>query len=288
MNKNERNILSSEFLRTFVAIADCGNLTVAAERLHRTQSAISVQLRKLEENLCVTLFERTPKGMVLSDAGIKLLPKARHILAELKQTSGLFENPLKGQVRLGIPDDFNDVMLEHILTEFAFAHPGVQVEAVSGCTSRYPAAVNDDEMDIAVCTNLNDDVGEPLSKEKIVWAAKKGIRITDDKQVSLAILDRSCWWRDLPIDALNSIGRDYKIAFRSSNFSSLRAAIQAGFAIGILPASTVGENMIVLSKADGFPELPISRRSILVGDNISKILAGAMIEAIKNAEAMPN
>ncbi|MEO0569219.1 MAG: LysR family transcriptional regulator, partial [Pseudomonadota bacterium] len=105
MNKYERQPLNPDLLRSFVAIAECGNLTVAAAQLYRTQSAISVQLRKLEEELGVSLFQRSNKGMVLSEAGEKLLPKARNILAELAATSALFSEPLSGRLRIGVPDD---------------------------------------------------------------------------------------------------------------------------------------------------------------------------------------
>jgi hypothetical protein len=84
MNESERNLLSTDLLRTFLAIVDSGNLTIAAARLHRTQSAISVQLRKLEADLGVQLFTRTSKGMMLTEAGTKLLPNARSILRDIR------------------------------------------------------------------------------------------------------------------------------------------------------------------------------------------------------------
>ena len=283
MNKNERSYLNTDLLRSFVAIADCGSLTLAAGRLFRTQSAVSVQLGKLEADLGVLLFDRTSKGMVLSDAGVKLLPKARSILKDIKQAAMLFDTELTGSIRVGVPDDFNDTLLEQILTEFGVAHPGVDVEAISGCTSGYGAKVKSGDIDIAVCSGPELDGGETLGTEKTVWAAKKGTSFAQDRPVPLAILDRSCVWRDLPIEALNAIGRDYKISFCSSDFGALCAAIRAGFAIGILPISSVDENMTVLSKADGFPSLPASRRAILVGRHTRDDLAKAMTEAIYNA-----
>jgi DNA-binding transcriptional LysR family regulator len=282
----ERHLLSTDLLRTFIEIVECGNLTIAAGRLNRTQSAISVQLRNLEADLDVELFTRTSKGMTLTDAGSKLLPSARSILKELRQASALFEAPLTGFMRVGLPDDFSDAMLEHVLTEFALAHPGVEVEAILGCTSKFPDAVRGGEMDVAVCSGPNVEGGDMLDVEKIVWAAKKGWAIGKDLSVPLAILDRNCWWRDLPIKELTATGRDYKISFRSSSFASIRSAIRAGFAIGILPVSCVDENMAVLSKADGFPALPTSQRAILVGDHTNDELAKAMTGAIKNSRMM--
>ena len=283
MSKSERHLLNTELLRTFIAIVDSGNLTTAAGRLHRTQSAISVQLRKLEADLEVRLFTRTSKGMALTDAGAKLLPSARSILQEIKQASVLFQAPLTGSIRVGIPDDFSDIMLEHVLADFALAHPGVEVEMILGCTSGFPEAVRKGAMDIAVCSGPKIEGGETLDIEKIVWAAKRGWMIGDDTAVPLAILDRNCWWRDLPVNQLLSAGIDYRISFRSSSFASIRSAIQAGFAIGILPLSCVDEKMVVLTKADGFPVLPSSKRIILVGAGTRDDLASAMTDAIKNA-----
>jgi len=288
MKKNERSLLSTELLRTFVTIAESGNLTVAAGRLHRTQSAISVQIRRLETDLEVALFDRNSRGMSLTDAGNKLLPRARSILADIKQTSTLFKKPLTGSIRVGIPDDFDDTVLERILADFARSHPNVDVIAISGCTSGYPAAVLNNEIDIAVCSGPDNEVGETLETEKTVWAIKKGLQIEAGCPVPLAILDRTCWWRNVPTASLNSIGRDYTVAFRSSSFASLQAAIRAGFAVGTLPVSCICEKMSILKKTDGFPDLPTSRRSILIGVGTPNDLACAMTEAIKSARLEQN
>ncbi|MCK7615927.1 LysR family transcriptional regulator [Roseibium sediminicola] len=283
MNDIERSPIDSDLLRTFLAIANCGNLTVAAGRLNRTQSAISVQLRKLETGLGVTLFNRTPKGMALTVEGEKLLPKASSILAEIRQASALFTNPLSGSIRVGFPDDFDETVLERVLAGFARAHPGVDVRATSGCTSGYPAAIADGTLDIAVCSGPDNRQGETLGIEDTVWASRKDAQILGAEPVPLAILDRSCWWRDLPTKSLESIGREYSLAFRSSSFASLRAAIRAGFAIGILPASCVDEDTAILSGPEGFPDLPKSRRSFLIADDAPEDLTSAMAKAIRQS-----
>jgi DNA-binding transcriptional LysR family regulator len=285
MIKIERSRLNTDLLTSFVTIADCGNLTVAAGRLHRTQSAISVQIRKLEADLGATLFNRNSRGMALTDSGKLLLPKARSILTDIKEAGALFEAPLKGSIRVGIPDDFNDRILEQILTDFARSHPNVDVVALSGCTSGYPAAVRNGEIDIAVFSGPEDEDGMPLGIEKTVWAAKKGTQIESTAPVPLAVLDRNCWWRDLPTNSFSAIGRDYSITFRSSSFASIQAAIRAGFAVGILPISCVCEKMTVLTAAEGFPNLPMSRRSLLIGENAPTDLVNAMAEAIRGARS---
>jgi len=154
MNENERLPIDSDLLLTFERIADCGNLTVAAGQLARTQSAISVQLRKLEDGLGAALFTRTAKGMVLTPAGETLLSRAKVILAEMRETAQLFRQPLTGAIRVGLPDDLDDTVLERILAQFSRTHPGVQVLAWSGCTSGYAARVEAGDLDVAVCSSL--------------------------------------------------------------------------------------------------------------------------------------
>ena len=286
MRKIERPLLNSELLRSFVTIAESGNLTVAAGRLHRTQSAISVQLRNLEADLGVTLFARTPKGMALTDEGERLLPRAKSILSALRQAGTLFETPLTGRIRIGIPDDFDDKVLEGTLVDFSRRHPGVDVVATSGCTSGFPAAIRKGSLDIAVCSGPDNEAGEALRVEPTVWAAGRTARIAADAPVPLAILDRSCWWRDLAVKALEEQQRDYTVAFKSASFGSLRAAIRAGFAIGVLPQSCVTESLRKLSRAEGFPSLPNSKRSILIRPGASQALTRAMAEAIRNGLAL--
>ncbi len=275
--------LNSDLLRTFVTIAQCGNLTEAAARLHRTQSAISVQLRKLETDLNARLFDRTPKGMTLTSSGEKLLPTAKTVIAELGRARSLFAEPLAGHIRVGIPDDFEDTILERALAEFSDRHKGVHVLANSGCTSGFPAAVNQGQLDIAVCSGPENAAGDVFMTEASVWAAGQSGPSTLDTSVPLAILDRNCWWRDLPINALEKCNRSYFVAFKSSSFSSLKSAIRAGFAIGVLPESCLENGMRQLTTRDGFPALPASKRSILIRQGAPKDLTDAMARALLNA-----
>ena len=283
MNQIERLPIDSDLLRTFLAIAECANLTEAASRLGRTQSAISVQLRRLESGLDTTLFKRTAKGMQLTGAGEQLLPKARSILAEMKQVSALFKKPLTGKLTVGLPDDFDNFVLERALTAFSRDHEGVEVEAISGCTAAFPEAVRKGELDIAVYSRPDNEEGDALCVEDIVWAAASAFVHDASDPVPLAVLDRGCWWKDLATDALKSVGQDHKVVFRSSSFSGFQAAIRAGFAIGVLPESSVGAGLKKLSHKKGWPALPRFKRSILISSVASSDLTGAMARAIRDA-----
>jgi DNA-binding transcriptional LysR family regulator len=283
MNEIEHRVPDADHLRTFTVIAACGNLTQAAAHLHRTQSAISIQLRKLEETLLVTLFERHARGMTLTSQGEALLPVARRALGELDRAASLFADPLAGRVRVGIPDDLEDSVLEAALAAFSARHPNVEVQAQSGCTAAYPDALRRGDLDVAICSDTRQLTGELLGTEPIFWAAAVDFELRDEAPLPLALLDRGCWWRSLPTDALDRVGRAWRVAYRSSSFPSIRSAIRSGLAIGPLPARCVEPAMRVLTAADSLPALPESRRRLLVAPGAAPQIAAAMRDALRLA-----
>ncbi|MGI9433653.1 MAG: LysR family transcriptional regulator [Geminicoccaceae bacterium] len=173
MNKAERLFTDSNLLRSFVEITDCGNLTLAASRLARSQSAISVQIRKLEMELKTSLFVRDGKGMSLSANGEKLLPAVRRVLSELAKLKPLFETPLNGRIRVGIPDDFDEGVPERTLADFARTNPGAEALATSGCTAVFPNAIRKGDLDIAVYSAPEGIPGKTFLEQKPVWVASE-------------------------------------------------------------------------------------------------------------------
>lgn len=212
-----------------------------------------------------------------------MLSRATSILNEIRDTALLFRKPLTGTIRLGLPDDFDNAVLEHILANFLRTHPGVRVLARSGCTSKYAAAIQSGELDIAVCSSLVDRGPHLLSEEDVVWAACEGFVWSKPEGIALAVLDRPCHWREMPMKALEKAGLPYRIAFQSSSFTSLQAALRAGIAIGLLPKSSAGGGLKILTEQDGLPKLPISYRSILKSNNGSTGLLDAMEVAVRQA-----
>ena len=283
MQKIERSFTDGNLLRTFVEIADCGNLTLAASRLNRSQSAISVQIRKLETEMGTSLFVREGKGMSLSASGEKLLPAARRVLMEFAKLRPLFEAPLNGKIRVGIPDDFDEGVLERTLADFTQTNPGVEVLATSGCTAGFPEAIHRGRLDIAVCSGPENVPGEAFLEQRPVWVASETMRPHPSEPVPLAVINHGCWLGELPKTALEKQGRPYNIAFECSGIMSLKAAIRAGFGIGILYESNVEPSMKVLSVKDGFPPLPTFKRSIITRPDAPRDLTNAMASAIHRA-----
>lgn len=284
MNKIERLDISSDLLQTFAAVAEAGNVTRASFLLSRTQSAISVQIKKLEEGLSVQLFERQARGMILSEDGRKLLPAARRALAEMSRINSLFADPLRGRIRVGIPDDYDEMILERVLVDFGRRHPDVEIVAHSGCTAGFAKSIAADELDVAVVSDPNAKADETFHTEPTVWAAREDYALPPDAPVPLAYLDRNCWWRDLPTDALDAQNRPWRRAYVTTNFASAKAAIRAGLAVGILPLCALDNSMRELTQADGFPPLPATRRVLIRNKQSPPDLTSAMSDAICNAQ----
>lgn len=283
MQENERITTDSNLLRTFVEIAECQNLTLAAARLNRSQSAISVQVKKLEMELNSSLFIREGKGMSLSADGEKLLPAARSVLAELIKVQTLFEDPLNGRIRVGIPDDLDEGVLERALADFSQSNPGVEVFARSGCTASFPDAIGKGEIDIAVICGPDDLGGESLRPQKPVWVASKAMPISPADPIPLAVINHQCWMGLLPKRSLDEMGRAYTVSFECSGLMSLKAAIRSGFAIGIVNENVVEPEMRILTTKDGFPPLPIAKRAVMVRADAPSDLTKAMVRAIQRA-----
>ena len=283
MNEIERTPLSNDLLRTFVAISEVENLTTAADQLGRTQSAISVQLKKLEGQLGVILFDRHARGMTLSAEGRRFLPAARRALAELQKAATLFTAPMTGQISVGIPDDFEHMILETALADFAARNPGVEVITQSGCTAHYPDAIRKGDLDVAVCSGPGDLPGQPVSAEPVFWAAGITRHIDPGAPLPLVLLDRTCWWREMQTNALKGARRDWIVAYRSSSFTSLGAAIRAGLGVGALPAAAIDAGMRVVGAEEGLPDLPAAHRVIIQRQGASPDLSAAMSQAIRDA-----
>lgn len=288
MNKGERLVGNSELLRTFVAVADCKNITHAGHALGKTQSAISVQTKKLEAILEVSLFERQARGLTLTSEGEKLLPFARSVISELRQIGNAFDNQLEGRLRVGIPDDYTESVLENTLVKFAERHPLVEVTARFGCTSGFPAAVRQGNLDVAVVADANVPVSSRITSEPNLWVAATSFIGAGGQPVPLAILDRrNCSWRTFASDALSAVGRPWRVAYESESFAGVKSAVRSGLAVSVLPQSLVESNMKVLTEEDGFPLLPVTQRGILISETIPKDVAEAMADAIRAATMLP-
>jgi DNA-binding transcriptional LysR family regulator len=258
-------MLDTDQLRSFMAIVDTGSFTRAAERVHKTQSAVSMHIRRLEEQLGRALFVKNGRGVKLSGDGDRLVDFAREMLRiEASAMMQVGQKGLSGQVRLGIPDDYAEVFMPSIMEGFARKHPFVEVSVICEGSLALAERVRSHELDVALVTDCaaihNVDI---VREEPLVWVAHPRFAIVPGEPLPLALGAVTCQWRQLAEEALEKAGRDFRILLVSNNYSAIGPMIRTRLAMSVLPLGAVREGMKVLGPSDGLPDLPTSRMGLL-------------------------
>jgi len=256
-------VLEPELLQTFVAIAETGRFTEAAKRVGRTQSAVSMQVKRLEETIGRELFLRDGRTMKLSSDGELLLGYARRILRIHAEALAAFHpSELTGSVTIGAPDEYAVAFLPKILRSFSETHPQVLVNVVCEPTRSLMPKLDMNEIDIILFTeggevDRDDGKNDPiLLREPVVWAASEKHCVHQDDPVPLALFQPGCRFRQWAISALADAGRGYRINYTSVSFAGIETAVRAGLAVAAIPHSNVSCGLRILSERDGFPALP--------------------------------
>ncbi|OLP61512.1 LysR family transcriptional regulator [Xaviernesmea oryzae] len=264
-------LLELDVLKTFVAIAETGNFTNAAERVHRTPSAVSMQIKKLEEMLNGPLFLRDARSVSLTTRGEVLLGYARRLLALNNEAVARFLLPdLNGSVRLGVVDDISEWVLPNVLKAFAQCYPNIMVDVRIANSATLRKMVDEHRIDIAIyncgCDGAED--GEILLRETLVWAGARCGSAHLRAPLPVSMWDEGCSWRSSAVSALEKSGRDYRIALLSAYTSGQKAALRADLAVAPLPRYLVSGDLVALGEADGLPPL---------GDNLigMRVIDGA-------------
>jgi DNA-binding transcriptional LysR family regulator len=282
-------MLDTDQLRSFLAIVDSGSFTKAAERVHKTQSAVSMHIRRLEEQLGCALFVKQGRGARLTAEGERLIEFARRMIqVEAGAMAALSRKGLRGAARLGIPDDYAESFLAEILARFNRRHPLVEVSVVCEGSPELAAQVSAGALELALVTDhpgLHDF--ELLREEPLVWAAAERFRIESGAPVPLALGSVACVWRRATEEALASTPRATRGLFFSKNFSAISSVVRAGLAATTLPASMVGEGLRVLGRNEGLPDLPMTRMGLIHAPGRATEEAKALAEAIRLSVGAP-
>jgi DNA-binding transcriptional LysR family regulator len=252
-------LLELDILRTFIAIADTGNFTTAAEAVLRTPSAVSMQIKKLEETLGVTLFSRDARSVTLTHHGEMLLSAARRMLVLNNETVSRFIRPnMNGVVNLGAPDDIGDLILPEVLRRFAEAYPSIAVDVRIEASEVLRRQVAEGKLDVALynCgTGPFSGEGELLYREKLVWAGKKCGTAYAREPLPVSVWEQGCIWRSKALEALERSGRPFRISYLSAHHMGQRAAIRADIAVAPLARFLISEDMVELGESHGLPEI---------------------------------
>src|SRR3954462_15462723 len=246
-------LLDVDQLRTFIPIAETGSFTRAADIVHKTQSAVSMQMKRLEERLDRAIFARDGRASKLTEDGERLLDYARRIVKLNVETIAAFSDELTGRVRLSVPDDYADRYLPEIMARFSRAYPAIELTVLCEETIQLLERIKGNELDLAIITNCSGSrTGENSRRERLLWARSTRPSTHREERLPLALGRSTCAWRRAAIDCLEPIGRPYRILYSSGNASAICAAVLSGLAVSVFPESGLRPGMRVLSAADGF------------------------------------
>jgi DNA-binding transcriptional LysR family regulator len=247
--------LDIDVLRSFAAVADCGSFTAAGALVARTQSAISLQIKRLEESVGHKVFERTSRALALTSAGETLLGYARRIL-ELNDESvrRIAEPPLTGVIRLGITEYFVPAEQPRILSRFAMAYPGVQLEARMGLSHVLRKELAAGRLDAGIVKLARHERTKAIWSEAHLWVAPEGWVSERGKVVPLALLPPPCLLRRHALESMKRLRRPCKVTFTGSNMAGVQAAVSAGLGVSILPRSLIAPGIQLLPNSRDYPD----------------------------------
>ncbi|MGI9946181.1 LysR family transcriptional regulator [Vibrio hyugaensis] len=242
-------------LRSFLAFVETGSFTRAAKQINRTQSAFSAQMRKLEEELSVSLFEKEGRNLVLSEAGLALRSHAEQLVSlhnqALKQVKR-YEN--KRPLRLGCPEDYNDNILPNVIRVLQQSEPTCSIQVFSEPSITLREKLDEGKLDAAIVTRAPDsEEGYWLASDKGVWIAHPDVDINSTQPLPLALFQTDCKYHAAAVDGLTKRGIPYQLLACCNTASAQRAIVRSGMAIGAMGSISVSEDLKIL---DDMPSLP--------------------------------
>lgn len=240
--------LDIDLLRAFVTVVETGSFTRAAAVLGRTQPAVSLQIRRLEDQLRCPLIDRGARGIGLTTEGSGLLPQARRLLRlndEIVSTLG--DGDLEGEVRFGAPEDVATMHLPGILGAFARSHPRINLSVTCDYTANLLDQMSRGMLDLALIKRepIGPDLGVRVWRETLVWVALDG-SITETIPLPLIIAPAPDIYRKRALGALQEAGIAFRASFTSPSLAGQMAALRAGLGVGVLPAAMAPRDLTVL------------------------------------------
>jgi DNA-binding transcriptional LysR family regulator len=252
-----------ELLRSFVSVVDAGGFTRAGERVHRTQSTVSQQIKRLEEDVGQPLLDRSGKDVTPTEAGERLLSYARRLLALAEEARDVMARPgHEGAVRLGIPEDFAAYRLTELLAAFSRSYPGLRLDVRADQSMYLKRDLDRGEIDLALLKRgAGEKGGIAVWPERVHWVTSRAHPIDANiASVPLIGFPAGCLYRSRAIHAIESAGRAWHMSYTSSSLSGIQAAVAAGLGLSILSEIAIQPDHRVLTARDGFA--PIDKTEV--------------------------
>lgn len=290
MSKNDgmATRLDSDLLRSFLAIVEAGSVSGGAACLLRTQSAVSLQVQKLEATVGQRLFRRHGRGVSMTSAGEQLLPVARQVVEALDRTVvAMRSRKPQQEIRLGFPEEYCDTMLPPILAAFTRRRPDARVFLRCGSSTDFPRVLAAGDLDLALHSPPDVPVDDlVVHRESAVWAGSVLHDAATRRPLPVALFDKQCWWRERCLELLRRTGLDHQVVCTSESVAGVRAAIAAGIAVGVLPAGSLTSQLRPLT--DGtLPALGgtslVLMRSPAAPRELTDVLAATISAAFQSA-----
>ncbi len=250
--------LPIDSLRSFLAVYDSGSVTTAADQIGRSQPAVSLQIKKLEEILETSLFRRVKKRLIPSLEGEKLCARARQIIAINDEIVGEYRKPeLQGNVCLGIPSEFAITLIPAILGRFNAAYPHVALEIVSDLSRNLIQMQQQNKYDLILTLHHQSSKVKKnvISSDRLVWVGSQSHQVDKSREIPLILAKEGCIYREKVFFHLNKIMRPWRIVHTNPDLSGIKSAIEAGLGITALAKSTVPGSLKILEENEHLPPL---------------------------------
>jgi DNA-binding transcriptional LysR family regulator len=264
-----------ELLRSFVSVVDAGGFTRAGERVHRTQSTVSQQIRRLEDSIGRPLLLRKGKRVSPTEEGERLLSYARRILALVDEARDVVARPTPGGiVRLGVPEDFAAYRLAQVLSKFTRSRPDLRLDVRCDLSVSLRRDLARGEFDVALVKRDAGDESETgvvaTWPERLRWVMSKRFPVDHNRNpLPLAVFEQGCLYRKRAIHHLEAARRSWRVAYTSKNLAGIQAAVSAGLGISILPDVAVLADHRVLGPKEGFPKLRNTETAVVIRPDAS-------------------
>jgi DNA-binding transcriptional LysR family regulator len=281
--------LDIDLLRNFVAIADAGTLSQAARRVSRTQSALSMQVQRLESAVGHTLLHRNSRGVRLTAEGATLMGHALRLLRQHDEAlADMNVRTVTGRLRIGCPDDYAVRYLPRLLKGFASQYPRAQIEVRSGSTPRLRSLLAKHLIDVAL-VSLTGRVrsADAIRMEPLVWVSHLGRAVIDDDPLPLALSEPDDYDHQAATAALDRVGRRYRLVCAANSLSTLTAIVRAGVAITVLTRTAVPDDLVVVAPKRGLPRLPNVGLTVAFDRDTPSVLAQRFGEHARQELSVP-
>lgn len=280
-----QTLLDLDQLRTFLLIAETGSFTKTADTVFRTQSAISMQIRRLEERIGKPLFTRDGRNLQLTSHGEKLRSYAQRFLELNHEAVSAFRNDMiQAQIRIGLPDIYLEHMMQDALQPVFQEYSAIEINLTCEPTDCLIDQIRRGTLDLALITVQGGQKrNEPLNCSPLIWVTSDTNSPHEQEIMPLALNRGACAWRKLLTDSLDATQRDYRIVLSTTSARSIAMAVQSGKAVSVLPENMLVPGLRKLTSDDGFPEIPDCVISLIRAQGIQSPAIDLVSKAISSS-----